>query len=125
MLLLSLNNGGPQGGSGTQYFVGDRDGSSFTLDAEFEEKLKRDNVVWFDHGADNYAGVTWNGAPDGRRIFMDRTSVELFADDGATVMTNTFYPSEDYTIGEIRWSEDTRLNNAGAWRLAERGTPAK
>ena len=66
-----------------------------------------------------------HGAPIQFRLLMDRASVELFADDGATVMTTTFYPSEDYTIGEIRWSEDTRLNNAEAWWLAEGGTPAK
>jgi fructan beta-fructosidase len=33
VLLLNINPGAPAGGSGCQYFVGDFDGSSFTLDA--------------------------------------------------------------------------------------------
>lgn len=62
VLLMSLNPGGPAGGSGMQYFVGDFDGSSF--------KSAQDGVQWLDHGADFYAGVTWNGAPDGRRLLV-------------------------------------------------------
>ena len=72
VLLQSLNPGGPNGGSGTQYFVGDFDGKNFTIDATFEEKLKQDSAVWLDYGRDNYAGVTWSDVPisDGRRLFM-------------------------------------------------------
>ncbi|MFA0963386.1 glycoside hydrolase family 32 protein [Roseivirga sp. BDSF3-8] len=64
VLLVSLNPGGPNGGSATQYFVGDFDGKTFTA---------QDNSTrWLDYGRDNYAGVTWAGIPerDGRRIFM-------------------------------------------------------
>jgi len=64
VLLSSINPGGPQGGSATQYFVGDFDGKTFT---------SQDTVTrWIDHGADNYAGVTWSGVPasDGRRLFL-------------------------------------------------------
>ena len=64
VLLVSLNPGGPNGGSATQYFVGDFDGKTF----------KSDNppatVMWLDYGRDNYAGVTWSNAPQGRRIFL-------------------------------------------------------
>ncbi|MEJ2540304.1 MAG: glycoside hydrolase family 32 protein [Gemmatimonadota bacterium] len=72
VLILNLNPGGPQGGSGTQYFIGDFDGTSFTLDPEFERVLEEQEAVWLDHGADNYAGVTWADVPedDGRRIFI-------------------------------------------------------
>jgi fructan beta-fructosidase len=31
------------------------------------------------------------------RVFMDRDSMELFADDGATVMTESLFPREPYT----------------------------
>jgi|AntRauTorckE6833_2_1112554.scaffolds.fasta_scaffold10188_3 fructan beta-fructosidase len=64
VMLLSINPGGPNGGSATQYFVGDFDGKEFTWD---EEETK-----WIDWGKDNYAGVTWSDIPkeDGRRIFM-------------------------------------------------------
>lgn len=52
-LLVSVNSGGPNGGSGTQYFIGDFNGSSFTVDHL--------ETLWLDYGPDNYAGVTWDG----------------------------------------------------------------
>jgi fructan beta-fructosidase len=63
-LLVSINPGGPQGGSATQYFVGDFDGKNFKPDT--------DKTLWLDDGADNYAGVTWSNIPesDGRRLFI-------------------------------------------------------
>lgn len=64
VMLLSINPGGPQGGSATQYFIGDFDGVTFTpVD---------DQIRWIDYGADNYAGVTWSDIPadDGRRLFI-------------------------------------------------------
>lgn len=66
VMLVSINPGGLHGGSGTQYFVGDFDGTSFTTD--FDSTAVR----WLDYGADNYAGVTWSGVPaqDGRRLFV-------------------------------------------------------
>ena len=71
-LLLSINPGGPNGGSGTQYFIGEFDGSSFLLDEGFANDVSEENAVWLDWGRDNYAGVTWSDIPkeDGRRIFM-------------------------------------------------------
>lgn len=64
VLLVSINPGGPQGGSATQYFIGDFDGKNFTA----HDSATR----WIDYGADNYAGVTWSDIPaeDGRRLFM-------------------------------------------------------
>jgi len=72
VLLQSLNPGGPNGGSGTQYFVGDFNGKNFIIDPEFGESVKRDSTIWLDYGRDNYAGVTWSDIPqsDGRRLFM-------------------------------------------------------
>lgn len=66
VLLLSINPGGPLGGSASQYFVGEFDGKSFTSDFENEE------IKWLDRGSDNYAGVTWSNIPetDGRRLFI-------------------------------------------------------
>lgn len=74
VLIQNLNPGGPQGGSGTQYFVGDWDGTKFTLDPDFGTE-----AVWLDHGADNYAGITWDNAPDGRRVFIGWMSNWLYA----------------------------------------------
>lgn len=63
VLLVSLNPGGLTGGSGTQYFIGDWDGKTFT-------QASHTDVKWLDHGRDNYAGVTFNNTEDNRRIFM-------------------------------------------------------
>jgi fructan beta-fructosidase len=64
VLLLSINPGGANGGSATQYFIGDFDGKTFKNDNAPNE------VLWFDYGRDNYAGVTWANAPKNRRIFL-------------------------------------------------------
>lgn len=77
VLLVSMNPGGPNGGSATQYFVGDFDGTTFTLDRSFAPSIgaagkEPTRGVWVDHGRDNYAGVTWSDVPaeDGRRLFI-------------------------------------------------------
>lgn len=72
ILLQSLNPGSPNGGSGTQYFVGNFDGKNFTLDPSFAPDVTEGRAVWLDWGRDNYAGVTWSDVPkeDGRRIFI-------------------------------------------------------
>lgn len=66
VLFVSINPGGPNGGSATQYFVGDFDGKTFKNDNPPQTTL------WVDQGTDNYAGVTWANIPpsDGRRLFM-------------------------------------------------------
>lgn len=64
VLLVSINPGAPNGGSGTQYFLGTFDGRTFTSDTPGR------NAGWVDYGPDNYAGVTFANIPDtdGRRI---------------------------------------------------------
>jgi fructan beta-fructosidase len=66
IMLLSINPGGPNAGSGTQYFVGNFDGKTFTSDTP------KNDTLWIDYGPDNYAGVTWSNIPaeDGRRLFL-------------------------------------------------------
>jgi fructan beta-fructosidase len=72
VLVQNLNPGGQQGGSGTQYFVGEFDGVSFKLDESFARTLREETAAWLDWGRDNYAGATWSDVPadDGRRIFI-------------------------------------------------------
>lgn len=72
VLLLSINPGGPNGGSATQYFVGDFDGKNFKLDESFSKDIKGDKGVWIDYGRDNYAGVTFSNVSevDGRKLFI-------------------------------------------------------
>ena len=63
VLIVSLNPGGLYG-SGTQYFIGDFDGITFT------PRYSTDEPRWLDYGKDNYAGVTFNNEPNGKRIFI-------------------------------------------------------
>ncbi|MCU0358928.1 MAG: glycoside hydrolase family 32 protein [Cyclobacteriaceae bacterium] len=72
VLLVSINPGGPNGGSATQYFIGNFDGKTFTTDADPSSER------WIDWGPDNYAGVTWSNAPDGRKIFIGWMSNWLY-----------------------------------------------
>ncbi len=54
VLFVSINPGHPAGGSGTQYFVGNFDGQTFTPDED------KPPLLWLDAGRDNYAGVTFH-----------------------------------------------------------------
>jgi fructan beta-fructosidase len=71
VLLISINPGAPNGGSGTQYFIGDYDGKNF--------KTNQKDIKWIDYGTDNYAGVTYNNAPNNERIFIGWMSNWLYA----------------------------------------------
>ncbi len=59
VLVVSLNPGGVAGGSGTCWFVGDFDGTTFTAQGE----------GWLDWGPDNYAAVSFANTP-GRRLIL-------------------------------------------------------
>ena len=76
VLLVSLNPGGYQVGSGTQYFVGHWNGNEFISDDV--------QTRWLDYGRDNYAGITFNDAPDNRRIFVGWMSNWEYADKAPT-----------------------------------------
>lgn len=81
VMLMSLNPGGPAGGSGGQYFIGQFDGRAFKADdvPAATGAPPGDIVNWLDYGADFYAAVTWSGAPDGRRILTGWMSNWLYA----------------------------------------------
>jgi fructan beta-fructosidase len=66
VLVVSINAGASNGGSGTQYFIGEFDGLKFINDNSDE------TVFWLNYGPDNYAGISWSDIPekDGRRIFI-------------------------------------------------------
>lgn len=61
VLLVSMNPVGPNGGSATQYIVGDFDGHEF--------KPYTTDIKWMDYGPDNYAGVTFSNLGD-RKILI-------------------------------------------------------
>ena len=61
VFLANINPGAPNGGSGTQYFIGSFDGHSF---------IALDNKTrWLDYGPDEYAGITWSNTSE-RKIFL-------------------------------------------------------
>lgn len=69
VLIVNINPGGPNGGSATQYFLGDFDGRTFTPATS--------GVRWLDYGPDEYAGVTWsNTGVD--RVFLGWMSNWLY-----------------------------------------------
>ncbi len=76
VLIISINPGAPNGGSGTQYFTGKFDGTSFTSDQK--------DIRWLDWGTDNYAGVTYNHIPNGDRILIGWMSNWTYARDTPT-----------------------------------------
>ena len=101
VLVVSIVPGGPAGGSGTRYFVGDFDGRAFVPEHE--------DLRWVDHGPDHYAGASWHGTP-GRVI-------------GIAWMNNWRY-ARTVPTGEWRGAmslprELTLQRAAEGWRLAQ------
>jgi len=106
VLLVSINPGGPNGGSATQYFIGDFDGKTFTT--------AQDETLWIDYGTDNYAGVTWSNT-DSKRIFMGWMSNWDYAnivptENWRSAMTTARELSLAEVNGEIRLKSEP-LNN--------------
>jgi len=68
VLIVNLNPGAIAGGSGTQYFVGDFDGSRFTTASSGSATA----ALWADYGKDFYATNSFSDIPasDGRRIWL-------------------------------------------------------
>ena len=98
VMLVSINPGGPNSGSATQYFTGDFDGHKFVPDDT--------NVKWIDWGRDNYAGVTWSNIPanDGRRIFIGWMSNWKYA----TVVPTTVWRSASTIPRELLLKADNK-----------------
>lgn len=70
--IMIVNHGdkGPNGGSGTRYFVGDFDGKTFQA---------QQKAIWMDHGTDFYATVSFSNLPDNRTIVLGWMSNWLYA----------------------------------------------
>lgn len=131
VLIVSTNPGGPVLGSGTMYFVGGFDGTTFTADAA-------DYPMWLDYGMDNYAGVTWSNMPDGRTVYIGWMNNWQYAGavpaspwrsamtlprrltlteyEGRPLLTSTVVDEIDGIAGE--WSQDVAgIAGADAWQL--------
>lgn len=63
-VLFSTNYSNTLRAGGTQYFVGTFDGHEFRC--ETDPSLTR----WIDKGRNHYAAVTWDNAPDNRRVLL-------------------------------------------------------
>lgn len=84
VLFCNINPGGPFGGSGIQYFIGDFDGKTFKADTDANGNVP---TKWLDYGKDNYAIVSWSDAPDSRRTAIGWMSNWQYA---AEVPTHQF-----------------------------------
>lgn len=83
VLYCNINPGGPNGGSATQYFIGDFDGHKFTVDDE--SRYTGGNSLWQDYGKDHYATVSFSNAPDGRHTMIAWMSNWEYANDVPTM----------------------------------------
>lgn len=106
VLLVSINPGGPNGGSATQYFVGDFDGSNFILEEEFEQELTAEAIVpegkiFADFEGSTYKGWQVEGEAfaqgPARGALPHQNKVSNFIGKG---LVNSFYKG-DGTVGKL------------------------
>ena len=122
VLLVSINPGGPQKGSATQYFIGNFENGKFTPDDEL--------IRWLDYGPDNYAGVTWANLPQdqNRKLFIGWMSNWLYAQ---VVPTQTWrsamtlprelglFKIEDTYLVKSRPAKELELNRGASFSISE------
>ncbi|MDM1293982.1 glycoside hydrolase family 32 protein [Sphingobacterium sp. N143] len=99
VLLVSINPGGPNTGSATQYFVGSFDGHTFTTDQK--------DIRWMDYGPDNYAGVTFSNTGE-RNLLIGWMSNWEYANQ---------VPSETWRSGNTIVRELGLVKNETGWML--------
>ena len=111
VLYVSVNPGGPNGGSATQYFIGDFDGTKFTMDKDFETVLNKGQNFWIDFGKDNYAGVTFSNvtSKNGGKFYMGWMSNWEYANE---------VPTETWRSAMTVAREIKLIKDADSYRLA-------
>lgn len=82
VLVCNINPGGPFGGSATQYFVGNFDGTTFKADTDASGNIP---TKWMDYGKDHYATVSWSNTPDNRRTIIGWMSNWQYAGEVPTM----------------------------------------
>jgi len=82
VLSVDVGSDAVAGGSGSQYFVGTFDGTTFTPD----EAHLDDAPHWADYGPDFYATIPWNNVPetDGRALWLGWMNNWTYAEDTPT-----------------------------------------
>ena len=119
VLLVSVGTGAPNGGSGTQYFMGNFDGSVFHNDNEKKQTL------WLDYGTDNYAGVTWSNVPGSRKLFLGWMSNWQYAQNVPTkVWRSAMTLPRELSIYPIEKGFRIRTKPAGELNALRDGKPA-
>lgn len=120
VLLISINPGAPNGGSGTQYFIGNFDGKTFTPDHL--------DTRWIDYGTDNYAGVTYNHAPNENRVFIGWMSNWDYAQETPTKKWRSAMTLPRklslYKDGAETWLRNYPINQVDALLTEEIDTPS-
>ena len=109
ILLVSINPGGPFGGSATQYFVGNWDGKEFTCIDEPDEQK------WLDYGKDNYSTFTFHNCPDGRIVSLGWMSNWQYAQQ----VPSQSFRSQNTIAREL----SLYVDDAGEYRLAVTPSP--
>ena len=92
VLVISVGDGSPAGGTGMQYFIGQFDGTAF------REDPVANPVNWFDYGQDFYAAISWNEVPDGRRVWIGWMSNWCYANS----LPTTPYQGQLSIVRELR-----------------------
>lgn len=129
VLLVSINPGGPFGGSATQYFVGDWDGKEFRCE---NGKCENEQMNWLDYGKDNYSTFTFHNSPDGRLVAMGWMSNWQYAEvlptvafrSQNTVARDLFLYTDDegeYRLGSVPSKETLALRGEETKYLPDAG----
>lgn len=109
VLVCNINPGGPFGGSATQYFTGTFDGHKFTCDT------KPEVTKWMDYGKDHYAAVSFDNAPDGRRVMIAWMSNWQYANQVPTVQ----FRSANAIARDVYLFRDKGVDYVGSRPVAE------
>ena len=109
VLVCNINPGGPFGGSATQYFTGTFDGHKFTCDT------KPEVTKWMDYGKDHYAAVSFDNAPDGRRLMIAWMSNWQYANQVPTVQ----FRSANAIARDVYLFRDKGVDYVGSRPVAE------
>lgn len=109
VLVCNINPGGPFGGSATQYFTGTFDGHKFTCDT------KPEVTKWMDYGKDHYAAVSFDNAPDGRRVMIAWMSNWQYANQVPTIQ----FRSANAIARDVYLFRDKGVDYVGSRPVAE------
>ncbi len=103
--------------NGETYRIGfDGDTNQF-----FSDRTKARSQTFSEKFADavSYAPRILQDSTIKMHFFIDESSIELFADDGATVMTELFFPTEAFTtLSLFADKKGTRLTSGQAYQLS-------